>query len=288
MTATLEDVDLASLTFDAQAIARAWLSVSLAASDDDARPALTGLHIEFYAEGVRLVATDSYMLLRSWVPTGGHGDEDPAEPLLDEAPLATATALDVYDRGAGLMRHMLKLATAKNAPPYDVKVSVGTDPRADAEPSFDGMERTYAILDVPDQEVLTLPLYEGEWPNWRHVWAEFRPETTSEINFAPELIVARLGKLGKLHDEGILRWCFGGPERPALIELRPSRPSVAGLVMPVKVHLPDLGPTHEDVTADSTSSVSDVVDAVVDAVNNGALGPDVTATTTKGKRATPA
>lgn len=223
--------------FDAERLARGWLSTALAVSGDDARPALTGVHVEFFHGGVRLVATDSYMLLRTWVARG-----DAPEPDLDEAPLHTATALDPYGRGVGLMRHMLALATAKDAPPYDIVIRVGDDPREVDDPTLGGMEPQYLIVDVPDQEILTLPLFEGPWQSWRALWASFSAEQTSEISFNPELIVARIGKLGKLHKEGVVRWEFGGPVRPARIELSPSEPRVTGLVMPTKVYLPGYAP----------------------------------------------
>lgn len=247
MTATIEAPETTALRFDAENIARGWQSVELAASDDDARPALTGVHVEFFADGVRLIATDSYMLLRSWVPCG-----DAPEPGLDEAPLSEATALDPYGRGVGLMKHLLKIATAKDAPPFDLCMSVGDDPRDDDAPSLGGLERQYLILDVPDQEILTLPLYEGPWPQWRSLWSGFQAETTSEIHFSPELIMARIGKLGKLHSEGVLRWCFGGPARAALIELSPAAPAVMGLVMPTRVYLPGFDPEDHPIAPDDT------------------------------------
>lgn len=273
MTATLEAPEQTH-TFDAEILARGWLSVVLAASKDDARPALTGLHVEFFAHGVRLVATDSYMLLRSWVPRG-----DADEPELDEAPLFTATALDPYGRGVGLMRHMLAIATAKDAPPYDIRLSVGADPRSDEEPALAGLERQYVIVDIPDQEILTLPLYEGDWPDWRPLWVSFRAETTSQVHFSPEMIVARLGKLGKLHPSAVIGWRFGGPARAALVDLAPATPAVFGLVMPTKVSLPGLTPTPEP-DDDEEALLRDIVDATVDEVNAGALGPDVTASAT--------
>lgn len=252
-TATAEAPEREALRFVAAHIARGWLSTALAASDDDARPALTGVHVEFFPTGIRLVATDSYMLLRSWVPIA-----EAPEPGLDEAPVDVATALDPFGRGVGLMRHLLKIATAKDAPPYDLCVSVGDDPRLEDDLSFTGMERQYLILDVPDQEILTLPLYEGAWPEWRSLWTSFVAESTTEIHFNPELIVARLGKLGKLHGEAVLRWQFGGPLRPAMVELAPATPSVAGLVMPVKVYLPGFAPAPEP-EGEQDVTVADVI-----------------------------
>lgn len=237
MTATMEADTDRTMRFDAENLARGWLSVALAISSDDARPALMGLHVEFFDAGVRLVATDSYMLLRAWVPLG-----DRPEPDLDEAPIDTATALDPYGRGVGLFRHMLGLATAKDAPPYDICLRVGDDPREAAEPSLDGFEQKYLIIDVPDQEILTLPLYDGPWPTWRAVWNAWEAEQTSEVFFSPEVIVARVGRLGKLHPSGIVHWRFGGLHGPALIDIEPSDPHVCGLAMPTRVYLPGYAP----------------------------------------------
>lgn len=258
-----------ALRFDANTFARAWLSVALAASTDEARLALCGVAIEFFPTGARLVATDSYMLLRSWVPAGL---TDTPEPDLDEAPSSTVVALDSYGRAESLMRHLLKITSGKDAVAREVEVGVGHDPRDDGETSLPGVEPLFAIFDLPGQEILTLRLFEGDYPDWRKVVAGFAPETTTEISFMPEAIVARLGKLGRLHADCPLRWRFGGPTNAAEIALTGARPSVAGLAMPTRVYLPHFAPDAE--------IVSSIVDAAVDAINDGALGPDVTASAT--------
>lgn len=260
------------MKFDANTFSRGWLSVALAKSGDDARPILTGMLIEVYPLGVQLVATDSYMLFRSWVPTLG---EDTPAPALDEAPTSVVIALDHYGRAEGLMRHLLKLTSGKDALPVEILVSVGPDPREQAEESFPGTEASFLIFDLPGSEILTLRLHEGEYPEWRGLVAGFKSVKTEEIAFMPDVVVARLGKLGKLHPEKALSWRFGGPEKAAAVELQFAYPSLSGLVMPTRIYLPNLAPADEQVQS--------VAEAVVDAVNAGALGPDVTASTSSGR-----
>lgn len=118
-------MDTQTFKFDARTLALGWLATSLASSNDDDRPALyRTVHVECFSTGMRLLATDSYMLLRSWIH--------------------------------------------------------------------------------------------------------------------PDLIVARLGKLGKLYPETPITWTFGGHDKAALVEVLRSEPSVVGLVMPVRVALPTL------------------------------------------------
>lgn len=237
----LGEMHVETMTFkvDARTLARGWLAVALAASDDDARPALyRTVHLECFGEGVRLLATDSYMLLRSWIRTSG--DDLSAAPELDEVPPVTATAIDEHHRATALMKHLLSVTGGKDARQFDVVLSVGDCPLGDDVPTLDGLERRWVSIAVPDQEVLTLLAYEGEWPTWRALWAGFKPQQTDAIAFNPDLIVARLGKLGKLYPETPLVWTFGGPDAPARIELQHSDPPLLGLVMPLKVALPTL------------------------------------------------
>src|SRR5687768_16742409 len=112
--------------FDARTLARGWLSVAIASAADKARPVLhRTVSIEAFPEGLRLVATDSFVLLRSWVPNLDH-DLDP-EPGLDEAPYATAVAMDPHGRAKGFLAHVLKLASDEvyDDDPLEVRVDLG-------------------------------------------------------------------------------------------------------------------------------------------------------------------
>lgn len=222
--------------YDAATLARGWLSVAVASGKDTARPALDRtVSIEAYPEGLRLVATDSYVLLHAWIPAFGYELEP--EPEIDEAPYATCVAMDPHGRARGFLAHVLKLAiaTPDDGPPIEVRVSLGVVEQSDqdAEPSFAGMEATYVVLELPDEERLKLGTYEGDFPAWRRVLPGFAPHQTSTIALNPE-IVGRLAKLGKLNGNRPLRWTFGGAGQMALVEVLESEPLVTGAVMPVR------------------------------------------------------
>lgn len=222
-------------TFEALPLAQGWLSVAVASGKDSARPQLDRtVSIEAYPEGVRLVATDSYVLLHTWVPNIEHS-LDP-EPSLDEAPYATAVVMDPHSRGRGFLAYALGLAKAgdEDGPPVEVRLTLGvTEVDDSAEPSFEGMEATYVTLELPDAERLKLQTYEGDYPAWRRILPGFDPVRTESIALNPE-IVGRLAKLGKLNDGRPIRWTFGGENQMARVEIHDSDPLITGVVMPVR------------------------------------------------------
>lgn len=219
------------MIFDARTLARGWLSVALASADDEERPALhRTVSIEEFGDGVLLAATDSYVLLASWVPRIDREIEPAPDP--DEAPAVTAVAMDLHGRGRGFLAHVFKLATAKDAPLIEVRLSLGVTEVDDPNrQSFSGMEATYVVLEHPDAERIKLQSYEGEYPQWRKLVAGFSAHKTSAIALNPE-IVGRLARLGKLHPGAALRWRFGGADKAASIDVD-GFPYVSGLVMPM-------------------------------------------------------
>lgn len=220
------------MIFDARDLARGWLSVALASADDDERPALhRTVSIESYPTGVRLTATDSYILLSSWVHAIDHAGEP--EPGPDESPAITGVAIDLHGRGKGFLSHVWKLARDEDAPLVEVRLSLGVTELDDPNrPTLDGIEAEYVVLEHPDNERIKLRAYEGEYPQWRKVVASFTEKRTSAVALNPEMI-GRLAKLGKLHPGCPLLWHFGGENRAARLEIQ-SEPYVSGLVMPVR------------------------------------------------------
>lgn len=222
--------------FDARTLARGWLSVATASAKDSGRPALDRtVFVEAYPEGLRLVATDSYVLLHSWVPNlNNYLDPDVA---LDEAPYGTAVTMDEHGRAKGFLAHVLKLAKAQGPDdaPIEVDVQIGIpDPGGDADhPSLSGMEARYVVLELRDQERLKLRTYEGQFPVWRTLVQGFSPMSTETMGLAPS-IVGRLAKLGEVQPGTMLGFQWSGPEAAARVELVGSEPSVEGLVMPCR------------------------------------------------------
>ncbi len=250
-------------TFDALHLARGWLSVAVASGKDGNRPALDRtVSIEEFAEGVRLVATDSYVILHAWVPNIEHID-DP-EPGIDEAPIATAVAMDPHGRARGFLGYALALANAADddAPPVEVRLRLGVtlDDPDDPTPAFDGMEPSFVLIELPEAERLKLMTYEGEYPHWRKLLPGFEPERTTAIALNPE-IVGRLSKLGKINQGRPLLWTFGGENQMALVEVLDSDPHVGGAVMPVRWDFDRNAPRVDDEPADPADTEQGLADA---------------------------
>jgi hypothetical protein len=97
------------ITLDAGQLARGWLAVNQATGKDDSatNPAMRKtVHVDQFPQGLRLVATDSYMLLTSWIP---QADGYEPEPSLDEIPYASATVIDKHNRAVSLLSYLLAL-----------------------------------------------------------------------------------------------------------------------------------------------------------------------------------
>lgn len=222
-------------TFDATLLARGWLSVAIASSKDAERPVLhRTVYVEHFPEGVRLLAADSFVFLRAWVPNTEH-ENDP-EPGLDEIPVSTAIAIDSDARAVGFLKYALKRAheaaqyhesveVTMNLGVVDQTASIGT-------PSFGGMESKWVVLEMADVERVRLLCCEGVWPNWRLLGAGYSAEKTETIALAPDRLI-QVAKLAKVND-AIIGWQFCGSDKGARIEVLESEPHVQGLVMPCR------------------------------------------------------
>lgn len=249
------------MIFDAKTLARGWLAVAVASSADKDRPQLhRTVLIEQFAQGLRLVATDSYILLHAWVPNIEH-DLDPEPDFFDETPIATAVAMDPHSRAKSFFTHVLALAQQaekKDLAPVEVRVQLGvTDHDADRD-SLPGMEATYVILELPDAERLKLAVYDGAYPNWQALSQGFASTSTDTIALSPS-IVGRLGKLGSILPGSMLGFSWAGPLKAARVELVGSDVTVEGLVMPcrwdVERNVPHDTPNDEESTGDLPNQV---------------------------------
>ncbi len=223
--------------YDARQLAIGWLSVALASGTDPDTPALNRtISIEHYAQGVRLAATDRFLLLHSFVPNLDHKPDD--EPPLEIGPDRIAVARDINGRAKSLLAYLHGLACAidkgeTGEPLPEVTLALDVVEEDVDEPMFAGLEARYVVIDFPGHERVRLDTYDGTYPSWRGVTTGFKPVTTKAIALNPDFI-ARLGKLGKLHDGRPLLWHFGGADKAALIEVADANPSTRGVVMPVR------------------------------------------------------
>lgn len=254
--------------FDGSLIARGWLSTAIASSNDKERPALhRTVSIEAYPTGLRLVATDSYVLLRSWVPNVEHPFE--REPGLDEAPYATAIATDPHGRARNFLAHVLKLsrnAEKADEMPPEVRLNLGVVDEVDSsvQPSFAGLEARYVVLELVDDaaERLKLLTYEGAFPEWRNL--TFTPEATTAIALNPD-IVGRLSTLAKYLPGASLGFEWGGTLGVARMTARYGSddvpvtdvPAVEGLVMPCRWDFDRNAPRIDEPAGDDDEDQAD-------------------------------
>lgn len=249
------------MRFDGPSLAHAWLAVAQASGQDKNIPTLyRAVAIEEYVAGVRLVATDRWVLLTAWVPDldsyyGSGG------PMLDEAPDRVVVAADPDGRGRSLLGYVCSLANRiaeDDYVPGQLEISIDFDVRlpvgAGQDATLEGLEPTYTVLNVPDTEKVHLPVVEATYPEWRSIIMGFTAERTSELGLNPE-VLERLAKVRK-HAAGPLVWRFGGADHAALIEYRESDPHVSGVVMPTKLHVEGADPDEQPVAEDESNVVN--------------------------------
>lgn len=218
-------------TFLSGDLARAWLAVTAASGKDKALPQLNRtVCIETFSTGVRLVATDSVLLLRTWIPAS---EDNEPEPLLEEDPKSVSVAMDLDGRGRNLAGYLLSLESRRDEdrdPPLETRFEAGiTDRKAGALP---GMQGKVVVFEHPGREVLQLPTYDGEYPPWRNVVTTFAAKRTDTISLSSELM-SRLGSMCKLFPGQPLLWSFGGADKATSLHI--ANTHVRGLVMPQRV-----------------------------------------------------
>lgn len=211
-------------------LAASWLNVSLASGDDEARPVLhKTVLFEVFDTGIQLVATDSFMLIGSFIPTA---EDDLVNPPSDsEAPDHSYVVVDPDQRMRGLMRHMRKeaKAAAKTGEPCDVTVKFESAERAGIPTLDPSLDRVHCVV-TAGSERLALPLFEGDYPDWRGVLGG-EPDPAPSITFAPALI-GRFGKLVDI-DEGV-KFTTTGAETICRFEIRDGESYMFGGLMPLR------------------------------------------------------
>lgn len=243
------------MKFDVPTLARGWLSVAQASANDKDLPTLhKTIALEVYPDGLRLVATDRYILLTAWIPDLADSDE----PEMSFLPDRVVVAQDADARGKGLLAYMLSVQARMEKErdrqlqwgelvatiDFDVRLPEGIDPQE----TLEGLEPTFAVLEVPDMERVWLPVVESMYPDWRGIVGGHEAVVTDTITLHPE----RLDKLAKVRRfaEGAIEWTFCGAERAALIHWPSSVPHVSGVVMPVRVTFAGEAPTDEPEDTD--------------------------------------
>lgn len=223
-------------TFDGPTLAHAWLAVFAAASTDAKGPVqlYKTIAIEQHPTGVRLLATDRFILLTAWAPDLEHMDD--AAPTIDQAPERVVVAYDGDGRGRSILGYVCSLASqiedyAPGKIDLDLEFDVHMPGGGGTQEALDGMDPTYVVLSMPDVEKVYLQAEPTPYPDWRGIIGEHTPIAADTITLNPE-VVERLTKIRK-HASGSLAWVFGGEGRAALVSYRDSFPLIHGAVMPM-------------------------------------------------------
>lgn len=221
------------LRFNAWNLARSWASVALAQSEDDGRPVLyrTTL-IEMFETGIRLLSTDTFVLLKAWVPNVNNPTAP--EPLIEELPDGVAICRDLDHRVLGLMKYVQKITKDDG---IDTRVTMEFaigEQEGSEQNSLEGLSAStvhFRIVEKYDESIET-PIFEGAFPNWRPLWHGHKWAPASTIGFGAHGIL-RLGNLSKLWDKATIQFELGGNVGVAKIRIEgPSDVNVTGLVMP--------------------------------------------------------
>src|SRR3954468_22638046 len=149
-------------------LAKAWQTTQIAASDDETRPVLhrTALVEVFDGHGLRMVSTDSYVLVRAWVPFDLMGNN--LEPDLDEAAEETFVVSDKDQRALGLLKYVSKLYKKEEDEALLPQLIVSTQSEIiDDQLTFDGMEVETLRIAWQDHEEVVLRLVDEDFPTWR-------------------------------------------------------------------------------------------------------------------------
>lgn len=218
------------ISLPAAQVGQAWLPVWCATSDDSDRPILhRTICIEWFdGRGLRLIATDSYVLLTSWLGVTEHTPE----PSLDERPLHTTIASDPDKRGHGLIRY----AAACAAKDRDDDGTYHRTTLTVGPPS--SSRKTPALAEDLEQQVLTigyegetveLLIVEAEYVSWRPLVASTGAAPTEHLAMSPH-VLGILAKTGREY-----AWTLSGELGGIRLRSVAGLP-VSGVAMPIRVH----------------------------------------------------
>lgn len=192
--------------FNAGQLATAWLNVSQAAGQDDNRPIMyrTTL-LEIHNTGVRLVATDSLLMLYAWVPYASDDLANP--PAVRTKPTEAHIVMDHDKRMIDLMRFMRREAKEADKNDWDCFVDLSIQKAADrgGQQVIDSVLAPFVFRASTDRERLELPTYDAEYADWRSVFKR-DAAAVETIRFG----VDQFTRLGRLVDVSMLHLEMAG------------------------------------------------------------------------------
>lgn len=223
---------LPTLTLPAPWIANSWIPVWCATGQDDNRPVLhRTIAIEWFeGEGLRLIATDSYVLLSAWI---GVTEERP-EPHLEQAPDHETVIADHDKRGLGLIRYAAANAKADKDPDghyHRIRLTVTEPAGSRRTPALAESLEAQVLAITYEGEVVELPIVESPYISWRSLITGGTPEAPDTIRLSPHVLDV-MAKTG-----AAFTWRFAGEAGPIRLDSVDGTPRLTGIAMPVRPNM---------------------------------------------------
>lgn len=220
------------VTLSARALATGWINCLLAASDNPDRTLLyKTLALEWFDNGVQLIATDGHALFRAWIARTPRDDDDRVRtswPLLEEVPYRSIIVMDGDGFGASFMRTLLRVAGEHE----DAQVHLATSAMDDeAELALGAEFATERLTLRAFGQRIDLQLRQDVYPNWRDARLGIdAAEYVEGLTLATDL----LKRIGQLKGVGSVALEFYGEKNHIVFESAVSEPPMRGLLMPMK------------------------------------------------------
>lgn len=254
--------------YNAWSLAKAWNSVAQAQSDDKARPALyrTTL-IEQYPQGLRLVATDSYLLLKAWVPSVDY--RGAAEPGRFDLPEESTVCIDRDRRVVSLMTYAMAETKADGQDtPLTMTLMLGTM-KPGAQGELEGMTQQAVSFQFEHEydERIETPIFDGFFPTWKNLWYAHQIQATTTVSFGANGLL-RIGKLSQVWDKASIRFQMGGALGVAKFTVQAPDVNVEGLAMPIRDadstdEVVPVPPSEEGIHAEFSDALDDFLSEVL-------------------------
>lgn len=234
MTATATEAPpFTRLDVCARRFAIAWRAVIGAASTDDQRgPIYRSVLIEQHDDGLLLVATNSYLMLYTWV---GRDDANhlAGPPPIEDAPRAEIIVRDVSGLPAALFAHVAK--NTKNAGVADrttaLELAVGRiEPHPD-RPTLGAEVDQPALIARCWNEAVAIPIVEGNYPAWRSALSPGAARGSKRVRLDPDQL--RIVANVRTDDLDAVSMTFLGADRGVDLCM-PGDPTIYGRLMPME------------------------------------------------------
>lgn len=209
----------------ARLFATAWLNAWQATGADDERPVLyRTVMVDALDGGVRLWATNTYVLFRSSLDTEG-------DPIGDDEAGPTLIAMDPDGRAKALMTYVMKDATVKDKPDATIEVYTARSETGAATLTPE-LQRGALVIEY-ESERLGLDLFEAEAPDWRKITGQ-DPKATKRLALG-EITLKPLAGLRCAAGSGApVEFSLVGERGPVNIRAGVV-PEVRGVIMPVRI-----------------------------------------------------